>query len=286
MRWILFIIILFSLTNRANTASEEIASQKDQSAVPKAAEGKTPLAVLDIETHDGVDPGFRMGISDRVRYVLSKTEKYRIISRNSMESLLKEQDFQQSGRCNDLMCIVKVGKVVGVKKMVAGRVAKMGSLYQLSLQLIDVESSVIENDVIDSCKCDEEGLLQLAEEQAYLLTGLRGRSSKRASNAMSSTNQAQLSQAPEEPWQQASPIYDKELRYRLADMQLGGVVGFYRQFNDPPTVQAVRCWDNGVRVSNISRFERRDLPGRSWTIVYAGTETATDGHDIRLTTDK
>ena len=59
-----------------------------------------------------------------------------------------------------------------MKKMVAGRVAKMGSLYQISLQLIDVESAVVENEVIDSCKCNEGGLLRLAEEEACLLAGV------------------------------------------------------------------------------------------------------------------
>jgi TolB-like protein len=139
---------------------------------PTVTGEKTPLAVLDLETHEGIDAGVRIGISDRVRYALSKTGKYRITTRSSMESMLKEQDFQQSGRCDELACIVQVGKIVGVKKMVAGRVAKMGSLYQISLQLIDVESAVVENEVIDSCNCNAEGLLRLAEEQAFSLAGL------------------------------------------------------------------------------------------------------------------
>lgn len=174
MKWLLVVISSVSLAAVVNASA---APQKEQVAAPpestpQSVVDKAPLAVLDLETHEGMDAGVRIGISDRVRYALSKTGKYRITTRSSMESMLKEQDFQQSGRCDELACIVQVGKIVGVRKMVAGRVAKMGILYQISLQLIDVESAVVENEVIDSCKCDAEGLLRLAEEQAYSLAGL------------------------------------------------------------------------------------------------------------------
>ena len=80
-------------------------------------------------------------------------------------------------------------------------------------------------------------------------------------------------------------VIEEDVKYKLADMELGGVVGFYRQFKDAPTVEAVKRWDAGVRVKNIKKFERKDVSGRSWLIVHKGTEYLVNGSDIKLTTD-
>jgi hypothetical protein len=61
-----------------------------------------------------------------------------------METLLKEQGFQSSGICNDLACMVKVGNMLGVQKMIGGNIGKLGSKYIVDLQIIDVESSRID----------------------------------------------------------------------------------------------------------------------------------------------
>lgn len=77
--------------------------------------------------------------------------------------------------------------------------------------------------------------------------------------------------------------FDVRVRYMLADMQLGDVVDYYRQFTDDLAVAtAVKWWDIGVRVENIQQFERKIVGYAGWKIVYAGTENATDGMDVKL----
>jgi dipeptidyl aminopeptidase/acylaminoacyl peptidase len=77
---------------------------------------------------------------------------------------------------------------------------------------------------------------------------------------------------------------EAQIRYVIADIQLGGVDNYYRQFLDQPAIaEAIRRWDAGVRVVNISQFERKIVG--SWMIVYAGTENQINGLDVLLTTD-
>jgi hypothetical protein len=86
---------------------------------------------------------------------------------------------------------------------------------------------------------------------------------------------------------QSSPsaFNEAQVRYILADSQLGGI-DYYRQFLDQPAVaEAVRRWDAGVRVTNINQFERKIVGDKGWQIVYVGTDTLIDGMDVRLTTD-
>ena len=86
---------------------------------------------------------------------------------------------------------------------------------------------------------------------------------------------------------QQAPLgaFDEErVRYILVDMQVGGVVAFYRRkaASDPNSAEAVRRWDAGVRVRNPHRYDRVILPGRGWTIVRRGTTTPLDGMEVQL----
>ena len=79
---------------------------------------------------------------------------------------------------------------------------------------------------------------------------------------------------------------ESEVRAKILDAQLGGTINFYRQFDDPETVEAVRLWDRGARVTNIEMFDRVDVPGRGWLVVYKGTDLRAHGGEARLTTDR
>ena len=78
---------------------------------------------------------------------------------------------------------------------------------------------------------------------------------------------------------------EARVRYIMADISLGGPISYYRSYpNDDNAVEALRRWDDGVRVTNRSRFERHVEDGGPG-IVYARTRTVIDGMDVRLTTD-
>jgi len=81
------------------------------------------------------------------------------------------------------------------------------------------------------------------------------------------------------------PEYDEaQVRYILADIQLGGVDAYYRQWSDQAmAVEAIRRWDAGVRVTNIESFERKVVG--AWMVVYQGTSTQISGWDVILSTD-
>lgn len=80
------------------------------------------------------------------------------------------------------------------------------------------------------------------------------------------------------------PAYDEgRVRYILTDSQLSGLIGYYRQHLDEAECrEACQRWDSGVRVRNIESFERVNLPGKGWIIVYKGTKRAIDGMDAEL----
>jgi TolB-like protein len=116
--------------------SHPAAAQKST----RAAEGKDLIAVLEMEAV-GASAVEASALTDRFREHLLNSGKFVLVQREQMDQLLKEQQFQQSG-CTSQECAVKVGKVLGVRKLVSGRVTKISeSLWMVSAILVDVESA-------------------------------------------------------------------------------------------------------------------------------------------------
>jgi len=61
-----------------------------------------------------------------------------------MEEVLKEQGFQQTGCITD-ECMVRVGRLIGVQKIIGGSISKVGNIYSVSSRIVNVETGEIEN---------------------------------------------------------------------------------------------------------------------------------------------
>lgn len=83
--------------------------------------------------------------------------------------------------------------------------------------------------------------------------------------------------------------YQDDARYMFADMCLGGSVDFYRdilyKWRDPNAGGALNMLDEGVKITNLSLFERRTY-GEKCDIVYQGTTIRITGKDVKLSTDQ
>lgn len=120
---------------------------------------KTNIAVLDLEPRGGLSAEEVLSVSDRLRGELINTGKYTVIERGQMDIILKEQGFQQTGVCSEASCIVEVGQLLAVHKMVGGSIGKVGKAYSINLKIIDVQSGKIERQVADDIKCSKEKLV-------------------------------------------------------------------------------------------------------------------------------
>jgi len=107
------------------------------------AQEKLSIAVLSI-SGNGVSPTEALVLTDELISVLVQTGKFNVLERKNMEDILNEQGFQLSG-CTSTDCAVEAGKLLGVKKMIAGSVGKLGKLFNVSLRSIDIETGKIDN---------------------------------------------------------------------------------------------------------------------------------------------
>jgi curli biogenesis system outer membrane secretion channel CsgG/TM2 domain-containing membrane protein YozV len=86
-------------------------------------------------------------ISNRVRADLFNTGVFLVMERGEMGSILKEMEFQSSGACDEASCMVEMGQLLGVSKIVAGDIGKLGNFFTISLRIVDVTSGKIEKAV-------------------------------------------------------------------------------------------------------------------------------------------
>jgi hypothetical protein len=85
-----------------------------------------------------------------------------------------------------------------------------------------------------------------------------------------------------------APYSERNVRYFLADIALGGSVEFYRgtaeAAHEVSCLEAVRRADEGYRVTNLDEFERKTVGGKV-VIVRKGTDARISGRDVRLSSD-
>ena len=136
------------------------------------AESKIPIAVIDL-TPRGLSAAEVGVLSDRLRVELMLTEQFDVMTRERMNRILEEHQFQLTGVCDNEICLVEVGRLIGVRKMVAESVGRMGKLYSVSVWVVDVETGRMSQPLKEDYAGDIERLLtEVVPRLARRLAGL------------------------------------------------------------------------------------------------------------------
>ena len=110
--------------------------------LPPPPETLTNIAVVDFNGNN-ISDGEVKALTDRLRVELFKTKHFKVIEREMMQEVLKEQGFQQSG-CTTDECMVEIGRLIGVEKIIGGSISKVGNVYSVSSRIVNVETGEIE----------------------------------------------------------------------------------------------------------------------------------------------
>ena len=98
------------------------------------AQDKKLVAVLDfdygtvrsaVQAYFGTDQDVGKGISLLLEQKLVQDGKYRVIDRNAMDKILKEQNFSNSDRV-DPTSAAKIGRILGVSAIITGTITQFG----------------------------------------------------------------------------------------------------------------------------------------------------------------
>ena len=104
---------------------------------------KRNYAVIGLKNAEGVTAGEAEIIADRLRIELFNTGAASMMERDQMQDILSEQGFQQTGACTDEACMVEIGQLLGVERLISGSIGKLGSMFLLNFRAIDVQTAKI-----------------------------------------------------------------------------------------------------------------------------------------------
>ncbi len=133
---------------------------------------KKTIAVLNFVNSGGVGKDEISILTDRFNNYLVNTNVYKVLEREKMDAILKEQDFTMTDNCNSAECAVQIGQLLGMDLMIAGKIGKFGAVYTLDIRIIDVSTGEILRTKSENYKGEKEGLLDMVEGLAYTIAGL------------------------------------------------------------------------------------------------------------------
>ncbi len=135
-----------------------------------SAQAKESYAVMDLEGR-GISALEAATLTDRMRSELVKTGAVQVVERGQMQQILSEQDFQMTG-CTSDECAVEIGQMLGVTKMIAGSIGKIGSTFTMDLRTINIATGAIENTMTRNYRGEIDGLLTQIEHISWEMVGL------------------------------------------------------------------------------------------------------------------
>lgn len=104
---------------------------------PLLAAEKMQIAVIDL-IPQSTSKMMSAAATDILRSEMVKTGMFIIVERSQMDSILREQGFQQTG-CTDNACAVQMGRLLSAKKILVGEINKIGRTFILTVRIVDVE---------------------------------------------------------------------------------------------------------------------------------------------------
>lgn len=84
-------------------------------------------------------------VSSKLQTEFVHSKRFEVLERSEIAEITREMEFAASGLCDDENCLVELGKMLSVEKLIVGSVGKLDGSYTLSMRLLDVETGTIEN---------------------------------------------------------------------------------------------------------------------------------------------
>ncbi len=120
---------------------------------------KLNVAVLDFDARGGLTKEEAATLSDAFQTEIVTVGEFTVVDRQRIRQILQEQGFQQSEACSQVECIVEAGKILNVERMFAGTIGKVGQLFNVNIQVIDIATAQIISNKSRQHRGDIEDLL-------------------------------------------------------------------------------------------------------------------------------
>lgn len=130
----------------------------------KSATWKPEPVALAPLTAAGTSVASAQTLSEWFYNSLAETRYFTLMARSDMETILKEQKFQRSDNCDDTGCLVEMGKILSVRRMIGGSIGNVGEQAVFTARMVDVETGEILATSKTAGVRDSAAMLKMIEE--------------------------------------------------------------------------------------------------------------------------
>jgi TolB-like protein len=135
--------------------------------------GAPKVAVLNPTLDKDIDEKVGQIIVDKILEELLKSKNFNILDRASRDVIWQERNFQITSGEIDTAQIKEIGKGLGADYIVTVKLVRVGSLYAMTAQLIDVQTLEVINAASDEAPGDLENAISLARSCGAQLAGVQ-----------------------------------------------------------------------------------------------------------------
>lgn len=141
-----FIAILLAAVVHARAGSADVP--------PKA-----PLVAVTSFAAPSLDADAQESIVSALATSLLDQGKVRVMERDQMDRILREQGFSTSGACDSGSCDVEIGKILAVDELVSGRIGRVGQTYTITARRVSVETGEVLRSVTHNTRGEIDDVL-------------------------------------------------------------------------------------------------------------------------------
>lgn len=124
-----------------------------------SAQTRLPLIAVMPFASRSVDAEALDGIGAALSSELLRTGRMRVLERDQVDAILREQSFQASGSCEGGECAVELGRLLSVDQMIVGSIAKVGETYSVTARQVRVGSGEVIRSVTHNTRARVDAIL-------------------------------------------------------------------------------------------------------------------------------
>lgn len=165
------VALVIASVPRARAADREAGDDARPAPAPAHRQaGSLTVAILDFETNTPATPELGKQIGEALTATLTGEDGFTLVDRASLARTLQEHELNLTGLVNADQA-TKIGKLVGAKILVTGKVFPLDKQLFFTAKLIGTETSLVEGVLVKGDKDGSLGdlLMQLADKVAHRL---------------------------------------------------------------------------------------------------------------------
>lgn len=128
------------------------------------------IAVLDIQG-TGVDPALLPTLSEILTVEVDMLGMYRVIGGRDIQAMLGFEQQKEVLGCTDATCLAEIGGALGVERILASHIGKVGDTFVVNIKLINIRIATTEARVYETVNGKQDLLIATVRTSVQKLLG-------------------------------------------------------------------------------------------------------------------